>query len=215
MTSSRPPLVTAGLTGGIASGKSTVAKFFHELGARVIDADLVAHQVLRRLDVVRDVAARFGADVLTPDGRVDRRRLGPRVFADAAAREWLNGRVHPGVREEIARLLEEERRVGVHPLALVDVPLLVESGEPHRYGPLVLAWCPPEIQLARLQSRDGLSAAQARQRLAAQWPIESKRDHADYIIDTTGPFEDTRGQVETAFRSLLARGETSPRRRNG
>jgi len=195
--------VTAGLTGGIASGKSTVAGFFRELGARVIDADAIAHRVLQRQAVIGDLAAQFGAGILTPDGGVDRRRLGPRVFGDPKAREWLNRRIHPEVREEVARRLEEERRSGAHPLVVVDVPLLVESGEPHRYGPLVLAWCPPALQLRRIMARDGLKEAEARARLDSQLPIDDKRAHADHIIDTSGSFEETRRQVESVYQALM------------
>ena len=195
--------VTAGLTGGIASGKSTVAGFFRELGARVIDADAIAHRVLQRQAVIGDLAAQFGAGILTPDGGVDRRHLGPRVFGDPKAREWLNRRIHPEVREEVARRLEEERRSGAHPLVVVDVPLLVESGEPHRYGPLVLAWCPPALQLRRIMARDGLKEAEARARLDSQLPIDDKRAHADHIIDTSGSFEETRRQVESVYQALM------------
>jgi dephospho-CoA kinase len=203
MTVPQKPLVTAGLTGGIASGKSTVAGFFRELGARVIDADAIAHQVLHREAVVGDLIRRFGAGILAPDGRVDRRRLGPRVFGDPEGREWLNRRIHPEVREEIAQRLEEERLAGAHSLAVVDVPLLVESGEPRRYGPLILAWCPPALQLHRIMARDGLAEPEARARLEAQLPIDGKRALADHIIDTSGAFEETRRQVESAYLALL------------
>lgn len=209
MTTMPRPLVTAGLTGGIASGKTTVAGFFRELGARVIDADAIAHRVLRRQAVVRDLVGRFGGGILAPDGRVDRRLLGPLVFGDPAAREWLNRRVHPEVREEIARRLEEERRAAAHPLAVVDVPLLVESGEPHRYGPLILAWCPPAIQLRRIMARDGLKETEARSRLESQLPIDEKRARADYIVDTSGTLEEVRRQVETVYQALL-RQEVTP-----
>ena len=203
MTTPPKPLVTAGLTGGIASGKSTVAGFFRELGARVIDADAIAHRVLQREAVVGDLVQRFGDGILAPDGRVDRRRLGPRVFGDPEAREWLNRRIHPAVREEIAHRLEEERRAGAHRLAIVDVPLLVESGEPRRYGRLVLAWCPPALQLQRIMARDGLREEEARARLASQLPIDEKRAHADHIVDTSGTFEETRRQVESCYLALL------------
>lgn len=203
MTNAPRPLVTAGLTGGIASGKTTVAGFFDELGALVIDADAIAHLVLQRQAVVWDLIGHFGTGILTADGRVDRSRLGPRVFGDPDDREWLNRRIHPEVREMIAQRLEVERRAGAHPLAVVDVPLLVESGEPRRYGPLVLAWCPPALQLRRIMARNGLKEADARARLESQLPIDDKRAHADHIVDTSGTFEETRRQVESVYRALL------------
>lgn len=194
----------AGLTGGIATGKTTVAGFFVELGARVIDADLIAHEILRRPEVLGTVRERFGQGVMAPDGDVDRKLLGSRVFADSEARLWLNRLVHPLVREEIARRLAAERTVFPHALFIVDVPLLIESGAYRLYGPLILAYCPMEIQLRRMLSRDGLARAEALSRLAAQVPIAEKLQFADYVIDTSCPLQDTRRRVRDVYERLMA-----------
>jgi dephospho-CoA kinase len=199
-------MITAGLTGGIASGKTTVAGMFTRLGARVIDADAVAHEVLRRPDIIAAVAARFGRSVLDDRGGVDRKRLGSAVFADPAEREWLNHLTHPPVRDEIRRHLAAPAAGGAPALTIVDVPLLVESGEPRRYGPMILAYCPEEIQVERLMRRDCLNRAAALQRVRAQRPIDEKRAVADFIIDTSGPLADTFRQVRDVHARLLAGG---------
>ncbi|HQO25778.1 MAG TPA: dephospho-CoA kinase [Acidobacteriota bacterium] len=196
-------MITAGLTGGIASGKTTVAGMFARLGARVIDADAVAHEILLRDEIVSAVTARFGRSVLDDHGRVDRKRLGGAVFADSAHRAWLNRLMHPPVRAEIQRRLDAPSDGGAPPLTIVDVPLLVESGEPRRYGPLILAFCPEEIQVERLMRRDALNRSAALQRIRAQRPIDEKRAMADFIIDTSGPLADTFRQVQAVRRQLL------------
>ena len=195
-------MITAGLTGGIASGKTTVAGMFARLGARVIDADAVAHEILLRDEIVFAVAARFGRSVLDDRGRVDRKRLGGAVFADPAHRAWLNRLMHPPVRAEIRRRLDEPGDGGTPPLTIVDVPLLVESGEPRRYEPLILAYWPEEIQVERLMRRDSLNRSAALQRIRAQRPIDEKRAVADFIVDTSGPLADTFRQVQDVRRLL-------------
>jgi len=202
-------MITAGLTGGIASGKTTVAGMFARLGARVIDADAVAHEILLRDEIVCAVTARFGRSVLDDQGRVDRKRLGGAVFADPVHRTWLNRLMHPPVRAEIQRRLDEPSDGGAPPLTIVDVPLLVESGEPRRYGPLILAYCPEEIQVERLMRRDALNRSAALQRIQAQRPIDEKRAAADFIVDTSGPLADTFRQVQDVRRLLLK--EAAPR----
>lgn len=196
-------MISAGLTGGIASGKTTTARVFGQMGARRIDADEVAHGVLRRPDIRAQIESRFPG-VLDAHGQVDRTRLAPRVFAEPDARAWLNARIHPPVREEIRRTLDRWQADGWDGLVVVEVPLLIESGTPRRYGPVILAWCPAPLQLHRLMARDGLTRDEAELRLAAQLPLDKKRASADYIIDTSSPLDDVRRQAEAIMRALTA-----------
>ncbi|TDL57294.1 dephospho-CoA kinase [Paenibacillus dendritiformis] len=186
-----------GLTGGIASGKSTVSRLLVERGALLVDADRIAREiVLPGSPALDQIADRFGADMLLPDGSLDRKRLGNVVFSDAAARKALEEITHPAIRQEMItqmRRLEEE-----HPqsLVVVDVPLLYESGLTDRFEEIVVVYVPQAIQLERLMRRDGLTEAEASERLLSQWDIEMKRERADYVIDNSNGIEETRQQVE-------------------
>ncbi|MFL1671582.1 dephospho-CoA kinase [Paenibacillus dendritiformis] len=186
-----------GLTGGIASGKSTVSRLLVERGALLVDADRIAREiVLPGSPALDQIADRFGADMLLPDGSLDRKRLGNVVFSDAAARKALEEITHPAIRQEMItqmRRLEEE-----HPqsLVVVDVPLLYESGLTDRFEEIVVVYVPQAIQLERLMRRDGLTKAEASERLLSQWDIEMKRERADYVIDNSNGIEETRQQVE-------------------
>ena len=186
-----------GLTGGIASGKSTVSRLLVERGALLVDADRIAREiVLPGSPALDQIAARFGADMLLPDGSLDRKRLGNVVFSDAGKRKELEEITHPAIRQEMMtqmRRLEEE-----HPqsLVVVDVPLLYESGLTDRFEEIVVVYVPQAIQLERLMRRDGLNEAEASERLLSQWDIEKKRELADYVIDNSKGMEETRQQVE-------------------
>ncbi|NGP57538.1 dephospho-CoA kinase [Paenibacillus thiaminolyticus] len=186
-----------GLTGGIASGKSTVSRLLVERGALLVDADRIAREiVLPGSPALDQIADRFGADMLLPDGSLDRKRLGNVVFSDAAKRKALEEITHPAIRQEMMmqmRRLEEE-----HPqsLVVVDVPLLYESGLTDRFEEIVVIYVPQAIQLERLMRRDGLTEAEASERLLSQWDIEKKRERADYVIDNSKGMEETRQQVE-------------------
>ncbi|CAH8716042.1 dephospho-CoA kinase [Paenibacillus thiaminolyticus] len=186
-----------GLTGGIASGKSTVSRLLVERGALLVDADRIAREiVLPGSPALDQIADRFGADMLLPDGSLDRKRLGNVVFSDAAKRKALEEITHPAIRQEMMtqmRRLEEE-----HPqsLVVVDVPLLYESGLTDRFEEIVVVYVPRAIQLERLMRRDGLTEAEASERLLSQWDIEKKRERADYVIDNSKGMEETRQQVE-------------------
>ena len=201
-------MITAGLTGGIATGKSTVCRMFTGLGCRIVDADTIAHQVLTWPEVRETIRTLWGERVFERTGEVSRAALGRLIFADPTARRQLNGLVHPLIRGEIDRQLREAAR-GERPgrpagLTLVDVPLLIESGQPRRYGPLILVWCPRELQLERLATRDGLTPDDARRRLDAQMPIDEKRPFADHIIDTSLSMAETAGRVAEVARLLRA-----------
>jgi dephospho-CoA kinase len=194
------------LTGGIATGKSAVLEGFRVRGVPCLDADLLAHGTMEPgTTVTAAIVARFGAGVLAPDGRVDRRVLGPLVFADAEARRDLEAIVHPAVYRAIAAGLEAFERLGGSPYAVVDIPLLFETGRAGDFDAVVVTSCPPHVQLERLVAR-GLTVIEARQRIDAQLPTEAKTSRADYVIDTSGSFEETSRQIEDIDKALKTGG---------
>ncbi|HEX8697366.1 MAG TPA: dephospho-CoA kinase [Myxococcaceae bacterium] len=194
-----------GLTGGIASGKSTVSRMLRELGAHVLDADLIAREVVEPgTPGLAEVASRFPG-VLGPDGRLDRAKLGARVFADPAERAALNALLHPRIGAAFLEKTQALAAQGVE-LVLYDAPLLIENGLHAGMDGVLLVWVPRELQKQRLMARDGLEAQAAEARLAAQLPLEEKRRHATWIVDNTGDLTSTRAQVEEVWRAMLARG---------
>jgi dephospho-CoA kinase len=188
-----------GLTGGIGSGKSMVASMFTQLGADVIDADRLAREVVEPgQPALEEIAAAFGGDILLPDGRLDRGQLARIIFADPVARGKLNAITHPRIRERMdAEITARRSRPGV---LIVDIPLLYENDRTRAVETVIVVWVDPKTQLRRLQERDGLSVAEARQRIAAQMPLDEKRARADVVIDNSGSRENTRRQVEAVYR---------------
>jgi dephospho-CoA kinase len=200
------PVLRVGLTGGIASGKTTVAGFLSELGAYVVDADRIAHELLapggRAVDAV---VSRFGTDVLDDDGGIDRAALGRLVFADPDARHALEAIVHPAVREEMDRLIEAYRQTEAgSPVAVVDAALLVETGRHQSLDRLIVLRCGRAVQLSRLEERGGLTREEAEARLDAQAPLAEKLAVADYVIDTETDLDETRRQTERVWERILA-----------
>lgn len=192
-----------GLTGSIATGKSFVSKVLGELGCRVIDADRVAREVVEPgSEGLRAVVEAFGAEVLAPDGTLDRARLGRIVFADEQKRKLLNSLLHPLIVEAQDRLLAEWEREHPEGVAVVDAALMIESGGYRRFDKLIVVHCRPEIQLQRLVGRDRLTEEEALRRIASQMPQEEKLRHADFPIDTSEGFDDTRRQAEEVFEAL-------------
>ena len=196
-------MLRVGLTGSIATGKSFVAGLLKELGCRVLDADVVAREVVEPGGAgLGEVVAAFGGEVLTSEGRLDRAKLGAVVFADEAKRQLLNSILHPLIiAEQDARLRrwEEEDPSGV---AVVDAALMIESGGYRRFAKLVVVHCRPEIQLRRLIERDKLSPDEAQRRIAAQMPQGEKLRYADFDIDTSDGFDATRRRTQEVFREL-------------
>jgi dephospho-CoA kinase len=209
-------MLRVGLTGGIATGKSIVAAILRELGCRILEADKIAHRMIEPgAAAYEDVIREFGRGVLTPDGRVDRPKLAAIVFADPARLARLNAIVHPLVLEEQDRELDAIERAEPHAIAVVEAALLLEAGYAKKLDFLVVTWCTPEQQLARLTHMDAgraLTPEQARQRIAAQMPIEEKRSMADQVIDCSGSLEHTREQV-VALVAKLAGMEADQARR--
>jgi dephospho-CoA kinase len=198
-------VLRAGLTGGIASGKTRVLqRLASTAGIATLDLDAVAHRVL---DVSGSayvgVVQAFGSGILGPGGAIDRKALGRVVFADAAARERLNALTHPHIRDEERREAAEAARRGAR-VFVTDAALLVEVGMHLRYDRLVVAHCPPDVQLQRLMFRDGLDEAAARARLAAQMDPEVKRRFAHFVVDTSAAVEDTDRGADRVAEQLRA-----------
>ncbi len=197
-------MLKVGLTGGIASGKSTVSRIFASFGAKVLDADEVAREVLlpgqpawTRLRQV------FGQEFFHPDGTVKRKQLRKLVFADPEKRSQLNAIVHPEVMKEINRrseILSSSVQTGV---LLVDVPLLLEVGVANRFDKVIVVYVSKSVQISRLQQRDGISEEEAKQALKAQMALSKKVGQADYVIDNSGTLEETLAQVRKVWEELI------------
>ncbi len=189
------------LTGGIATGKSYVLARFCGAGVPTIDADAVVHETLADGGpAVATIKTRFGPSVTTPDGSIDRTALGKVIFADPRARADLEALVHPHVYRRIDEWFAELNPPSLY--AVADIPLLFETNHQRYFDRVVVASCPRPIQIERLVKRNGLTVSEACQRLGAQWPIEQKTALADYIIDTSGTFEQTDKQVDRVIEEL-------------
>ena len=198
-----------GLTGGIASGKSTVAAILRELGFPVLEADRMAHQVIEpgqpAYDEVRSI---FGDSILSADRRIDRSRLAAIVFDDREKLNQLNAIIHPRVEQEMVRRFAELESSGTHPAAFIEAALIFEAELHKKLDGVVVVWCLPEQQITRLIER-GVSEAEARRRIAAKMPVAEKLALAAEKIDGSGSFEETRRQVEAFATKLL---QSSPDR---
>lgn len=189
-----------GLTGGIASGKSTVARKLEQLGAVTIDADVLARNVVALgTEGLKAVVARFGDSVLAADGSLDRSALARVIFADPQARADLNAIIHPLVRERAAEL---EAAAPAGAVVVHVIPLLVETGQQDRFDAVVVVDTTVEEQLRRLTRRDGLTQTEAEQRVAAQASREERLGAATHVIDSSGPVRETMRQVGELWRSL-------------
>ncbi len=209
METVRPPY-RVGLTGSIASGKSTVARRLKDRGIPVIDLDKVGHEVLRRRhEAFEPVIAEFGDDILGPDGEIDRKKLGAVVFHDPKARERLNRIMHPKIREEEARRVQAMADDRV-PAVVTEAALLTETGQKKRFDFFVVVGCDPEIQMARLRKRDGSTEKEARERINAQLSFEQKKAEADWVIDTSGEKEHTLAETDRLAEEILKRAALRP-----
>jgi dephospho-CoA kinase len=191
-----------GLTGGIASGKSTAARAFQELGARIIDADRLGHEQLRAPEAYQEILGEFGTGILDPSGQIDRTRLGRMVFADPEKLRRLNAIVHPRIIARTEELAAQHHAEDQRAVILVDAALIFEAGIGGRFRKVIVVWCRPEQQIERLMASKGLSREEAQARVAAQMPVEDKRRRADYLIDSSGSLENTRAQVKAVYAKL-------------
>lgn len=198
-------MLRVGLTGSIAVGKSYVSGVFAELGCAMIDADIVARRVVEpHSEGLRRVVATFGDEVLRPDGALDRPALGAIVFRDAEKRHQLNAILHPLIVAAQDELLRRAEETDPHGIAVVDAALMIESGSHRRFAQLIVVWCRPEVQLARLMNREGLTREEAERRIGAQMPQEEKKSFADLTIDTSEGYESARRRTVEVHHTLLA-----------
>ena len=192
-----------GLTGGIATGKTTAANIFKNLGANVIDIDEIAREVVRPgTKSHQKIVNTFGEDVLSPDKSIDRPKLANLIFKDRALRGKLDKITHPAIIKEMnrrAEMLSSSRL-----LVIVDVPLLFETNMDSFFDNIIVVTCKEKAQIKRLRKRDGLSAEEARQRMASQLPLEAKIRRANFCIDNSGSFEETEKQAKKVWEKLIS-----------
>jgi dephospho-CoA kinase len=195
-------MLRVGLTGGIASGKSTVAAMLRDLDCMVLELDTLGHELLEPGQAAYDeVVAEFGKDILEAGGKVDRAKLGAIVFADAAKRARLNRILHPRILDVVQKWFAALDRPGGPEFAVVEAALIIEAGYNKSLDRVIVCWSRPVQQLARLKDRD-FSLEQAQQRIAAQMPVDEKRALADDVIDCSGSLDETKRQVENLVSKL-------------
>jgi len=198
-------MLKVGLTGSIAVGKSFVLGVLAELGCHVLDADATAREVVAPgTPGMQAVLDAFGDDILNSDRTLDRAKLGVIVFADETKRRQLNSILHPFIISAQDEQMREWEREDPQGIAVVDAALIIESGGYRRFDKLVVVHCRPEVQLERLMVRDGLSRADAEQRIGAQMAQEEKKTYTDFLIDTSEGFDSARRQTEKVFQKLGA-----------
>ena len=197
-------MLHAGLTGGIASGKSTVARMFQEKGACLIDLDEIAHFVEEPdRPGWKAIVEYFGHGVLNDDGTINREKLGAIVFCDKEKLAKLNMMVHPAVFEEWERRVAGVRKTSPHTILISDIPLLIEVGMQQWLDAVILVYVSPDDQIQRLMSRNGCSRNEALDRLNSQMPIDEKIPHADFLIDNRGSIENSRSAVHALWAELV------------
>lgn len=195
-----------GLTGGIASGKSTVAKMLEDKGAHILDADKLAREAVEPDQPAwQEIVNWLGQSILLPDRSIDREKLGSAVFKDRRMLEKLNKIVHPWVGSRFISLSEEIKKQDPDAILVYDIPLLIEAGMQKLVDHILLVYVPQEIQLARLRQRDGLSLTDAQMRIRAQMPIEEKKKHAHTVIDNSETLAKTLEQVDHFWQKITDR----------
>jgi dephospho-CoA kinase len=192
-----------GLTGNIASGKTEVAKIFKELGAKVIDADKIAREVVEPGEAAwQEIVEEFGGNILNPDGSINRKKLGEIIFNDDKKREQLNQITHPRIMTKLKETIDNYKKENVK-LVIIEAALIVERGGLLKViDELIVVSTDPEAQVERIMTRDGLRRDEALSRMESQMPISEKTKHAAYIIDNSGSLGETRKQVEEVWEKI-------------
>ncbi len=197
-------MLVVGLTGGIATGKSTVAGMFAARGAAIVDADRIAHALQEPgQHCHRQIVEAFGVGILDEAGRIDRRRLGGRVFADASARQRLEAIMHPAIRKACENEIRAAEAAG-RKICILAAALILEAGRRDRFHKIVVVAAPEDVQVGRLVRSRGLTPAEARQRLSSQWTTAAKAALADFVIDNGGDLASTEEQVVRIVAALEA-----------
>lgn len=197
-------MLKLGLTGSIAVGKSFVSAVFAELGAAVLDADAVSREVVEPNTAGwRQIVETFGETVLNTDSTLDRAKLGEIVFSDEHKREKLNKIVHPLVFTAQSNWLDKIAHANENAVAIIDAALMIETGNWRNFDKVIVVWCDSQTQIKRLMLRNNLTEPQAVQRIAAQMPQDEKKKYADFMIDSSNGFDDTRLQTAAIYQELL------------
>lgn len=192
-----------GLTGGIATGKSTVSAMLKKAGAIVVDADRIARDVVKKgLPAYREIVAQFGTEVLLPDGEINRNMLGDIIFNDHQKKQLLNSIVHPYVNEEVNRQIIQIQKTHPNAVIVLDIPLLIEAGMYDDLSEIIVVYTPQDIQIQRLMQRDRISEADALARVQSQMSIEEKKQQATLVIDNSSTIENTRRLTLDIFKRL-------------
>ncbi len=201
-------MLLVGLTGGIASGKSLVAHVLRDLGAQLIDADQIVHELLQpHQESWRAVVEHFGKDILRPDGSIDRRKLGEIVFRDEKERSWLNSCLHPKVFDVYLSQIRQMRNRPPDTIVVLDAALLIETGYHRRMDRTIVVYAEQGQQVDRLMMRNHFTKEQALARIRSQMPLSEKRANADYVIDNTRSREQTIQQAREIFQKLKQEAE--------
>jgi dephospho-CoA kinase len=196
-------MILAGLTGGLACGKSFVAAALQNLGCHIVEADHVGHEVMAPGGPAYGaILEEFGGAILQPNGKIDRAKLAGLVFSDPARLEKLNSIVHPAVRTRSFERFREIEEYDARAIIIYVAAILIETGSHREFNKLIVVTCTPEQQLARAMARPGAIEADIRARLARQLPLDKKREFADYLIDSGGTIEETLRQTKMVFEEL-------------
>lgn len=196
-------MLKVGLTGGIGTGKSHVAKIFIELGCYVFDADKIARQVVEPGEVgFEKVVAEFGKEILAEDGTIDRAKLGQIVFSSPEKREKLNQILHPIIIAKQDGLISETINQDPNAIVIIDAALMIETGSYKRFDKLIVVYCDRESQIERVMKRNNLPRNEVESRINSQMPSDEKRKYADIEIDTSGTFEETEDKVKAVYQEL-------------
>jgi dephospho-CoA kinase len=205
VSTKRPGSNVFALTGGIGSGKSTVAGFLRQAGVPVVDADALARQVVAPGSLgLAAVVAHFGPSILQADGSLDRQRLGSIVFSSPEARTALEALLHPLIQGAAEQEFQRQEEAG-QSLICYEIPLLFETEQEDRYRPVVVVHVPEAAQLARVMARDGIDEEEAQRRISAQIPLDHKAEQADHVIENTGTLEETRAQTLAVLQKIYDR----------
>jgi dephospho-CoA kinase len=198
-------MLIVALTGGIATGKSEVAKVLKQHGCYVHRADRAARELMRpHRRAWKQVVAHFGPKVLNPDQTINRSRLGAIVFSDEKERQFLNSLVHPLVLEKKKQAIRRLEKKGKYKVFVSEAALTIESGFVRFFDKIIVVHCPEEMQIKRLMQRDRISRREALQKIRSQMPSLEKQSYADYVIDTSGSLDNTERQTDRVYMSLLA-----------
>lgn len=196
-------MLVVGLTGGICCGKTTVSTMFTELGCLIIDADLISRQLVEPgAPAYKRIVKFFGTEILNRDKMLDRKKLGGIIFADAEKRKVLNSILHPAIIREEERLVREEEQKGERRIAIVSAALMIEAGTHRRFRKIIVVYCTRETQIARIMKREKVTRKEALLRIKSQLAVKEKKKQADYLINTSGPFPQTRKHVVQIYEKL-------------